>query len=297
MRKQRAFASLTEDEINQIAEWLQQDTYDRVRERVAKPRPEGFGLQVKSRRPFETLFANKNRIDKINRKLETGQKLTLAEFESIAAGEKTDLPEQIHNAILETTYERVLEDDNTPTQLLALQRLADFPARAEYREHKIEMDLHRKEMAEHRKHISEERLELSRRLAKVREDELALKKTRALTPVPAPPPEEDELGPIATTPEGIRARAIALHGFDARELTRLAQERAKAASLRSEKTPLINTGIDAGASTPTLSPASVSTLSDTQGQEPTIHRSNNPIIQTYEIYETNNDQKRTAETP
>jgi hypothetical protein len=128
-------------------------------------------------------------------------------------------------------YERVLEDDNTPTQLLALQRLADFPARAEYREHKIQMDLHRKEMAEHRKHISGERLELSRRLAKVREDELALKKTRALTPVPAPPPEEDELGPIATTPEGIRARAIALHGFDARELTRLAQERAKAAAL------------------------------------------------------------------
>jgi len=169
MRKQRAFASLTEDEINQIAEWLQQDTYDRVRERVAKPRPEGFGLQVKSRRPFETLFANKNRIDKINRKLETGQKLTLAEFESIAAGEKADLPEQIHNAILETTYERVLEDDNTPTQLLALQRLADFPARADYREHKIQMDLHRQEMAEHRKHIANERLALSNRLATIRD--------------------------------------------------------------------------------------------------------------------------------
>src|SRR5678809_416114 len=151
MRKQRAFASLTEEEIDQIAEWLDHDNYDHVRERVAKPRPEGFGLTI-SNKPLQNLFARKNTVAKINRKLATGQKLTLAEFESIAAGEKAHLSEKIHNAILETTYDRVLEDDNTPTHLLALQRLADFPARAEYREHKIQMDRHRKEMADHRKH-------------------------------------------------------------------------------------------------------------------------------------------------
>ena len=99
MRKQRAFASLTEEEIDQIAGWLRHDNYDHVRERIALPRPEGFGLTI-SNKPLQILFGRKNTVEKINRKLETGQKLTLAEFESIAAGEKADLPEKIHNAIL-----------------------------------------------------------------------------------------------------------------------------------------------------------------------------------------------------
>ena len=46
MTKQRSFASLTEEEINQVAEWLQHGTYDEVRDRIAKPRPEGFGLNL-----------------------------------------------------------------------------------------------------------------------------------------------------------------------------------------------------------------------------------------------------------
>src|SRR5688572_26406719 len=48
MTKQRSFASLTEGEINQVAEWLQHGTYDEVRDRIAKPRPEGFGLNIAS---------------------------------------------------------------------------------------------------------------------------------------------------------------------------------------------------------------------------------------------------------
>src|SRR4051812_6422970 len=117
MRKQRAFATLTEAEIDQIAEWLRHDTYDQVRDRLAKPRPEGFALQLKSTRPLETLWQKNNTVDKINAKLATGQKLTLSEFESISAGQKTDLPEEIHNAILETACDRLFDDDNTPYQL------------------------------------------------------------------------------------------------------------------------------------------------------------------------------------
>ena len=48
MTKQRSFASLTEEEINQVAEWLQHGTCDEVRDRIAKPLPEGFGLNLKS---------------------------------------------------------------------------------------------------------------------------------------------------------------------------------------------------------------------------------------------------------
>ena len=46
MRKQRALAPLTETEIEQIADWLLRDTYETVLERVRKPRPEGFGLDI-----------------------------------------------------------------------------------------------------------------------------------------------------------------------------------------------------------------------------------------------------------
>jgi hypothetical protein len=237
MRKQRAFATLTEHEIDQIAEWLRSNTYEVVRDRIAKPRPEGFALQLKSTHPLETLWERKNTVDKINTKLESGQKLTLAEFESILGGagvppavedvpsetsssvqdEKCEMHNvhldsrseqpnfgtkfeagsgtpcsmkenpriiQIHNAILETAYDRILHDDNTPFQLLALQKLADFPARAafrarkeerdiETREHKTHMDLHRKQMAEHRKQIATERLTLAKQSFELRAKQFA----------------------------------------------------------------------------------------------------------------------------
>jgi hypothetical protein len=197
MRKQRAFATLTEQEIDQIAEWLRHDTYEKVRDRIAKPRPEGFALQLKSKRPLETLWQKKHTVDKINAKLGTGEKLTLAEFEAIWGGGGAGVPPAVegvspetsssrssvpdpkltavHKAILETTYDLVTSGDNTPYRLVALQKLADFPARADYRDHKIRMDLHRK-------HIANERLALSTRLVTIREEELALKKSKPAGP-------------------------------------------------------------------------------------------------------------------
>ena len=55
-RKQPAFAGLTETEIDQIARWLHHHPYDVVREHIAKPRPEGFGLTV-SNSVLQRLFA------------------------------------------------------------------------------------------------------------------------------------------------------------------------------------------------------------------------------------------------
>src|SRR5436190_4192321 len=117
---------------------------------------------------------------------------------------------QIHAAIIETACDLATSDDNTSTQLLALQKLADFPARAalrarkeerelETRDHKIQIDLHRKEMAEHRKHIANERLAISHRLAAIREEELVLKKTK-----PAGSPATD--GFKLWSPEELPAR-------------------------------------------------------------------------------------------
>jgi hypothetical protein len=54
-RKQPAFTGLTQNEIDQIARWLHCSTYDAVRERIARPRPEGFGLVI-SKGPLQRLF-------------------------------------------------------------------------------------------------------------------------------------------------------------------------------------------------------------------------------------------------
>ena len=119
MTKQRSFASLTEEEINQVAEWLQHGTYDEVRDRIAKPRPEGFGIKV-SRTPLQRLWAKTARVERINGRIASGQRLTLNEFDAINAGEKTDLAEEIHQAILEDTHALATSGENTHTQLLAL---------------------------------------------------------------------------------------------------------------------------------------------------------------------------------
>jgi hypothetical protein len=58
MRKQRrqpAFAGLNQNEIDQIVRWLHGSTYDAVRERIARPRPEGFGLDI-SCGPLQRLY-------------------------------------------------------------------------------------------------------------------------------------------------------------------------------------------------------------------------------------------------
>ena len=222
MTKQRSFASLTEEEINQVAEWLQHGTYDEVRARIAKPRPEGFGLNLKSKRPLETLCQNKNTVDRINRKLAQGEKLTLSEFNAINSGERADLPEKVQDVILETTWEMATSGENTPTQLLALQRLADFPARVEIREQRAELDHkkfeHKQEMDTFRKNMAEKRFDLAEktfafrqqlhhdRLALAREKAEAQSNPSALNSQPSTVPQSDHLGRLARTLDDVERR-------------------------------------------------------------------------------------------
>src|SRR5688572_9228290 len=175
MRKQRrqpSFATLTDAEIDQVALWLESETYAAVRLRVNKPRSEGgFGLNI-SERPLERLWERKKTVDKINTHVSTGEKLTLATFDAISEG---DVPasDEIHDAILFETMETVRAGNNTPHRLLALQRLADFPARAEIREERLELNRQkhalRVDMAEHRKRIDNARLDLENRRVQLAE--------------------------------------------------------------------------------------------------------------------------------
>jgi hypothetical protein len=54
-RKQPALTGLNQDELDQIVRWLHGSSYDAVLERIAKPRPEGFGLNI-SRGPLQRLY-------------------------------------------------------------------------------------------------------------------------------------------------------------------------------------------------------------------------------------------------
>jgi hypothetical protein len=219
MRKpqpQPSLASLSPDDKTLLADWLRKDHYPAVLKRANKPRSDGgLGLSI-SKKPLQTFYAKVALLDLVNLRLPDNLKLTITDFESIAANDilltqshtrtltpappesassLASLPSvqkllnETHLAILETTRDLARSDDNTPSQLLALQKLADFPVRAalrarkeerelETRHHKILMYLHRKEMAEHRKHIANERLAISHRLATIREEELVLKKSK-----------------------------------------------------------------------------------------------------------------------
>ena len=180
-RQQRAFASLTEDQINQIADRLRKGvTYHAILEWIAKPAPEGFNLKT-SISPLQTLWARITQLDKINAHITSGQKLTLAEFDAINSTE-TPASEEVHAAILRSTHDLATSGDNTPTQLLALQRLADFPDRAAIRQERLELDrqkfTHKQEMDTFRKEVATRRLDLAERTFTLRRDQFEYRKSQ-----------------------------------------------------------------------------------------------------------------------
>jgi hypothetical protein len=158
---------------------LRREDYAVVLERVQKPRPEGFGLNI-SRSPLERLYAKTNVVKKVNEHLTRGEKLTVSGLDAITSGEAT-ATEAVHEAMLEGTHALAKDEENSATQLLALQRLADFPERVAIceerlqlereredrmkelqaerkalRAHRMAMDLRREERAERREKRSEE---------------------------------------------------------------------------------------------------------------------------------------------
>ena len=182
MRKQRAFATLTEAELEQVGTWLRSEKYEHVRERVNKPRPDGFGLNI-SIKPLQRLHERVAFLDLVNSRLPDDKKLTLAQFISLASptldlerltASTTDALSRstsqttanVHQAILDSAHLLVTHDQNTPAQLLSLQHLADLPARVEIRQQRLQLDRakqqHKRDMDVFRKEIATARLELAR---------------------------------------------------------------------------------------------------------------------------------------
>src|SRR5688572_11709609 len=162
LRFQPTFASLTEAELERLAHEVQRETYDAVRERVCKPRSEGgLDLHFTSNSPLVRLHNKKNRLDLINARITSGQKLTLAQLDTFTAGDSGPCGEhraleEVHDAIMSATYALVTEQDNTPHQLPALQRLGELPARAGYRERTAAIRAERLQISRSKEHRAQE---------------------------------------------------------------------------------------------------------------------------------------------
>src|ERR1051325_8973244 len=86
-RIQTALAPLSDQEKETLAEWLRKEDYEDVHERVNKPRSDGgFGLSI-SLKPLRTFHAKVALLDVINSRLPENKKMTIAQFESINAGD------------------------------------------------------------------------------------------------------------------------------------------------------------------------------------------------------------------
>src|SRR5215510_5779657 len=71
-----------------LADWLSRDGYDEVLERVKKPRSEGgFGLTDISKSPLQTFYAKVAILDIVNSRIRNDQKMSIAQFESLVAGD------------------------------------------------------------------------------------------------------------------------------------------------------------------------------------------------------------------
>ena len=165
MRKpqiQPSLRSLSEADREQLADWLRHGEYEDVLERANKPRPEGLGLAI-SIKPLQTFYAKVALLDAVNLHLPPEKKLTLAIFETLAHGDILHLASanaatitEIHDTILGAVHHLAQSPDNTPTQLLNLQRLADFPARAALRDQMAEIQAERLQLQREKEQRAQE---------------------------------------------------------------------------------------------------------------------------------------------
>jgi hypothetical protein len=239
-RIQPALAGLTLAEREQLADWLRHEHYAVVLERVKKPRPEGFNLNI-SDKPLRTFWLKIGFLDAINARLPADKKISLELFETLATRDIYFLStldskklEESHQAILDTSADFATSGESTPAQLATLQRLIDFPVRAEIRAAREERDQAKEERAEAKAQREEamhaHKIAYDNARLEIAKQTLALRTAKASTNS-APSTqhsalaESDHLGPLARNWEEVRARAQAAFGITPEESARRAELR------------------------------------------------------------------------
>jgi hypothetical protein len=153
IRPQPALASLTDDEREQIADWLRTQTFVQVQSRIAKSREDGgFRLKV-SISTLQRLRDRTATLQQINDELEDKQ--NLADLLAAQNGEKVDWAKGTYELVQRAAFKVALLPDQTPARLGSLLRLADHPR-------VVANDEHKKQIAERNTALREGQLTLSR---------------------------------------------------------------------------------------------------------------------------------------
>src|SRR5688500_4339198 len=137
LRPQPALAHLSDADREQIAHWLvdPSQTYDSVRERVAKPRAEGGFDTIASRSVLQRLRDRTVVLHQINSLLDDKQNLT--ELLAAQNGQEVPWSKGTHQLVQRAAFKIAALPDQSTKQLTALLRIADHPRRIAIDEHRM----------------------------------------------------------------------------------------------------------------------------------------------------------------
>ncbi|HEX7862219.1 MAG TPA: hypothetical protein VF773_17925 [Verrucomicrobiae bacterium] len=137
LRPQPALAHLSDADREQISQWLMDpsQTYDSVRERVAKPRAEGGFDTIASRSTLQRLRDRTVVLHQINSLLDDKQNLT--ELLAAQNGQEVQWSNGTQQLVQRAAFKIAALPEQSTKQLTALLRIADHPRRSAIDEHKM----------------------------------------------------------------------------------------------------------------------------------------------------------------
>jgi hypothetical protein len=186
--------SLTDEQKDQLYDWLTEMPVPDVVEKLALPAPEGFG--IKTHNTTLQRFKRRRFVEQTADQIEAAAALSGA-----TAGHEDTLDNGIAAGLKRHLFQRASAPDATDAQVALLARWVHRNEKLKLDVQRVQMSrekfAHKKEMDAFRKQIAEQRLELEkRRLA------LAEKKATAN----ASNPNADHLGPYATNWDDVSER-------------------------------------------------------------------------------------------
>ena len=181
--------TLTDDQKDQLFDWLLEMPAREVLEKLALPPGEGFGLKTN----LTTLqrFKSRRWVEHVADEIQCAARLA-----DTTAGHDTTLGNAITSGLKHHLFQLASAPDPTGAQLALVARWV-------HRQEKLQLDLQRLQLARERAAQNQRRLELLERAVKARELEAAARAAK-LNP---PRKKEDALGPLIRNPEDVLARA------------------------------------------------------------------------------------------
>ncbi len=212
-RPQPKLAHLTSGEREQIVEWLKNDTYEHVLERLAKPRSEGgFDTHV-SISVLQTLRERATLVEMLNQHAE--EHIAIDDFLAILNAEPVPYHEATMHIIQRNAFKLSLREEQSASMLYTLMRIANNPFNRD---------------------LAKEKLALQKRALELRESKK--QKTNAESPS-QPQRKADELGPYARNLDELEERAFRKFGIPESEwpARRAMARKAREERLRREQQP------------------------------------------------------------